>query len=122
MSYTFAGYVPNHRCALPCEDNTTFSDPSPEWFKALVDDDDLNTECKFYEFKSDSPIGGGCDADMFDKSKIVPCEHFVYDRSVFDETLVTEFDLVCSKKWKKGFIGNVFALYVLPCSLMSYSF
>ena len=106
MSYTFAGYVPKHRCSLTCEDNTTANDASPAWFVNMVEDN-LNTECKFYEFKAGSPIGGGCEADMFDKSKTVPCESYVYDRSIFDETLVSEFDLVCSQKWKKGFIGKI---------------
>jgi len=116
MSYTFAGYVPKHRCSLPCEDNTTANDASPAWFVNMVDDD-LNTECKFYEFKAGSPIGGGCEADMFDKSKTVPCESYVYDRSIFDETLVSEFDLVCSQKWKKGFIG---VMYMVGLFIGSY--
>ena len=105
MSYTFAGYVPPHRCSLPCEDNTTNTKQSPDWFQAVAEDD-LDTECKFYEFKSDARIGGGCEADMFVKSSMVSCENYVWDRSVFHETLVTEYNLVCSEKWKKGFIGS----------------
>ena len=105
MSYTFAGYVPPHRCVLPCEDNITNTQQSPDWFQAVAEED-LDKECKFYEFKNDSMIEGGCEADMFDKSNIVPCENYVWDRSIFHETLVTEFNLVCSQKWKKGFIGN----------------
>ena len=106
MSYTFAGYVPKHRCSLPCEDNTTRNDASMDWFEAM-DEADLNKECNSYALKSDSIIGGGCDVDMFNTSRIVPCESYVYDQSVFRETLVTEYDLVCSEKWKKGFIGNI---------------
>jgi len=116
MSYTFAGYAPPHRCVLPCEDNTTNTQQTPDWFQAVAEDD-LDKECKFYEFKNDSMIDGGCEADMFDKSNIVPCENYVWDRSVFHETLVTEFNLVCSQKWKKGFIG---VMYMIGLFIGSY--
>jgi len=116
MAYTFAGYVPKHRCALPCEDNTTRNDASMDWFEAIADTD-LKTECNSYAFKSDSIIGGGCDVDMFNTSRIVPCESYVYDQSVFRETLVTEYDLVCSEKWKKGLIG---VMYMIGLFIGSY--
>ena len=51
-------------------------------------------------------VAGGCQADMFNTSSLTHCNSFVFDRSVFQETLVTKFDLVCSDSWKKGFIGK----------------
>lgn len=35
------------------------------------------------------------------------CEEYEYVRDVFDETLVTEFDLVCEKAWLSSFTQTV---------------
>ena len=80
MSYTFAGYVPKHRCSLPCETNETRNNPSLDWFENVPKNDDLHSDCNFYQFKGDSSNSEGCRIDMFDTSKVVPCESFVYDR------------------------------------------
>ena len=53
----------------------------------------------------------------FDVSDVEDCSKFVYDRSVFRETLVTNFDLVCKDQWKKGFIGS---LYMVGLFIGSY--
>ena len=37
---------------------------------------------------------GFCQSDSFDNSTIMACESYVYDRSIFPETLTTSFDLV----------------------------
>ena len=39
----------------------------------------------------------GCDLGSFDLSSIIPCsDGYVYDRSVIKETVVSQFDLVCT--------------------------
>lgn len=35
-----------------------------------------------------------CDAESFDNKTIVACQSFVYDQSLFPETLTTKLDLV----------------------------
>ena len=108
MSYTFAGFVPSHRCHVPCLDNNTTDtmDLSHlDWYQNIDPDQEMESECQFYEY-----VGGeervGCEVDMFNRSTINSCSSHVYDKSVFQETLVTKFDLVCSDSWKKGFIGR----------------
>ena len=109
MSYTFAGFTPPHRCHLPCEeegsDYVKLEDTA--WYRAM-DTTSLNTQCQFYKYTplEDAGHDGGCHARMFNTSEMAPCTSYAYDRSVFQETLVTQFDLVCSEKWKKGFIGD----------------
>ena len=118
MSYTFSGYVPLHRCHIPCEDdlsNHTDLDLSDrEWYQQL-DTSDLDTQCQFYKYRGTS--SEGCREEDFDVSEIEDCADFVYDKSVFSQTLVTNFDLVCKDRWKKGFIGT---LYMVGLFIGSY--
>ena len=116
MSYTFAGYQPPFRCSIPCEDGNLSTSASisledRDWYQQL-DTDSINAQCEFYSYSPGHSDTGGCRADMFNESHVVQCNSYVYDRSIFTETLVTNFDLVCGEKWKKGFIGR-FKTYIL---------
>ena len=109
MSYTFAGFVPSHRCQVPCLDNNTRDtiDLSHlDWYQNIDPAQKLASDCQFYEYVGEEELGAGCEAEMFNSSSITSCSSYVYDKSVFQETLVTKFDLVCSDSWKKGFIGK----------------
>ena len=107
MSYTFAGFVPRHRCSVPCMDQNTTELSQLGWYQTIDPDNTLQTECEFYDYLGDTASGSECEADMFNTSSVTTCSSHVFDRSVFQETLVTKFDLVCSDSWKKGFIGGL---------------
>ena len=49
--------------------------------------------CQMYALK-DSQNLGSCDAESFNTSKTIECQSFVYDTSLFPETLTTKLDLV----------------------------
>ena len=105
MSYTFAGFVPDHRCHLPCLEDDDIGLDDKEWFKQL-DTDKLNTRCEFFQFQGSSlNTSEQCSSSMFSDNMTHQCQQYVYDRTIFSETLVTRFDLVCDQSWKKGFIG-----------------
>ena len=113
MSYTFAGFSPPHRCSLSCQEDTTVDLSNLTWYdslRSLHQDDDLQAGCQFYEYLGggeETVVADGCQAEMFNTSHLTHCRSFVFDRSVFQETLVTKFNLVCSDSWKKGFIGKL---------------
>lgn len=44
---------------------------------------------------------------------MVPCHQFIYDRSVFQETIITEWDLVCGRFQLSNIAQSVFMLGVL---------
>ena len=110
MSYTFAGFSPPHRCSLPCQDDTTVELANLTWYRSLLQqENNLLSDCQFYEYLGgeETEESEGCQADMFNTSHLTNCHSYVFDRSVFQETLVTKFELVCSDSWKKGFIGKL---------------
>ena len=112
MSYTFAGFSPPHRCSLPCQDDTTVDLANLSWYQTLQaphqDHNNLQADCQFYDYLGEETEAGSCQAEMFNNSHLTHCSSYVFDRSVFQETLVTKFGLVCADSWKKGFIGNEF--------------
>ena len=105
MSYTFAGYQPPFRCDISCEEKSEINLDNKTWYQKL-DTSKINPQCEFFKYNPPDSYEGGCQAEYFSESDVVPCRHFVYDQSIFEETLVTNFDLVCSDTWKKGFVGN----------------
>lgn len=107
MSYTFAGYQPPFRCDISCEEKSEINLDNKTWYQKL-DTSKINPQCEFFKYNPPDSYEGGCQAEYFSESDVVPCRHFVYDQSIFEETLVTNFDLVCSDTWKKGFVGTVY--------------
>jgi hypothetical protein len=101
LIHMFAAFAPRHRCFIPgCDDNSTFNDIDTIYKKFALPTDHKATDmfiaeesfdpCNMYE----STDPGSCSADSFDNSTSVPCESFVYDLSLFPETLTTKLDLV----------------------------
>ena len=54
-------------------------------------EDEMFDPCHMYQLIIQN---GTCLATTFDKSTIVDCDEFVYDTSIFTETLTTKLDLV----------------------------
>ena len=100
LLHLFTSYEVKHRCYVPnCdtpntlfkEDFINFSLPTNvqeakegELFLKAEKYDD----CKMYE-----ALDSGCNEGSFSNTTVI-CQEFVYDRSIFEETLATEFDLV----------------------------
>lgn len=41
------------------------------------------------------------------------CSSYAYDRSVFKETIISQWDLVCTKEWLKNLTQTIFMLGIL---------
>ena len=65
----------------------------------MFGNDEKFDPCQMYAINEgvkwkNSEAFGFCQSDSFDNSTIMACESYVYDRSIFPETLTTSFDLV----------------------------
>ena len=58
----------------------------------FVEDETYNP-CQMYALK-DTESTGSCRAESFDNTTTIDCQSFVYDTSLFPETLTTKLDLV----------------------------
>ncbi len=57
-------------------------------------------------FQAFQTSNGTCKASNFDNLTTVFCQDgYVYDDSVFSETVVSKWDLVCTEKYKAGLLG-----------------
>ena len=48
-----------------------------------------------------------CNSGLFDHDKISPCNEYIYENTYFDETLATNFNLVCDKESLVGLLGTI---------------
>ena len=65
----------------------------------MFGNDEKFDPCQMYAINEEvnwknSEAFGFCQSESFDNSTIMACESYVYDRSIFPETLTTSFDLV----------------------------
>jgi hypothetical protein len=52
-------------------------------------------------------LGRTCKASDFSPNLTVPCSKFIYDESIFEETLTTKLDLVCGNSYKIELLGTI---------------
>ena len=79
-------------------------------------EDESFDPCKMYLSNFTSVIQDikACSPLAFDNSTVVPCDKFVYDKSVFIATLTTELDLVCEDgDSKQRLLGSMMMLGLL---------
>ena len=127
----FAAFEPRHRCFIPNCDNEGTSNitnnihetfvqhalPKEYGSSEIFREDENFDPCRMYEFIN-HPTEPGCSQHSFDNSSVLRCDQFVYDDSVFTETLTTKFDLVCDQESKRRLLGTLMMLGLLIGSLI----
>ena len=121
--YMYSAFAPPHRCFVPvCDtfpDNSTYQEPWTRYAippgEEHVDGGEKLSQCSMYALKGGAK---GCLPESFDNTTTQPCEEYIYDRSIFEETLTTELDLVCNDEYKVHFIGTVMMIGLLVGSLL----
>ena len=100
LLHLFTSYEVKHRCFVPSCD-TDFTEYKADFTKFALP---MNVEDakkgelflqaeKYDDCEMFESLDSGCTKESF-TNETVPCQEFVYDRSVFEETLASQFNLV----------------------------
>ncbi|XP_060580502.1 organic cation transporter protein-like isoform X2 [Ruditapes philippinarum] len=95
--------VPEHRCAIPGYDNDTYKVQGDEhqslidlFIPPSTDADTVYDKCEMFHYKNESAAEAWMN-ETNGRTKI-PCNSWVYDKTVFTSTFVSQVDLVCDKQ------------------------
>lgn len=117
LLHLFTAYTPNHRCAVPdCDDlNSTFIEPHLNFSLPFNDlsQDFLKKATEYSQCQMFKSIGDTCGEESFDKAETIKCADYVYDKTMFQTTFVTELDLVCDEADKTKFLGSILMVGVM---------
>merc|ERR1719187_596604 len=98
VANAFLGYTAPQRCLVPgCDDPSgggPYEAPHTD-FTIPTDAEGHLSECLMHVH---TPLSVACNASAF-SSDNVTCPSHVYDRSLFAETTISEFDISCDKAW-----------------------
>ncbi|KAL3881602.1 hypothetical protein ACJMK2_028020 [Sinanodonta woodiana] len=98
MSPIFILAVPDHRCALPDLSNDTYAIQNEEHEQLVNKYIPMTTDYTgAASYSSCTIYDRSVNSTGMNISKEVPCSKWVYDMSVFQDTVVTEINLVCEK-------------------------
>ncbi|GIY28981.1 hypothetical protein CDAR_79151 [Caerostris darwini] len=105
---------PKHRCHVPiCDTNKTQYNEDFVNFAIPNITDSFGSSpnpCERYEiFKGEDY----CGPNSFNVNKTVECEEYVWDHSEFENTVLSEFNIVCKKSWNGAASGSIFMFGVL---------
>lgn len=113
---------PDFRCILPFENDTSSttyqSFPPNLWILAYPFDGDKKTwqTCEYYNLPYTEEYLNGSLVEQNNGSK--QCEHFVYDKTLYMNSAVTEWNLVCSRSLLGATSDSIFMLGVLLGSII----
>lgn len=111
LSYVFNSAVPKHRCYIDGCDNasSTYAEAYNN-FTIPYENGKLGA-CSQFDFVS--PSNDSCQPSSFETTGSHQCDRWVYDRSVYHSTVVTEWDLTCDKKEQAPLSGMVWMAGVI---------
>nr|XP_040037474.1 solute carrier family 22 member 4-like isoform X1 [Gasterosteus aculeatus aculeatus]XP_040037475.1 solute carrier family 22 member 4-like isoform X1 [Gasterosteus aculeatus aculeatus]XP_040037476.1 solute carrier family 22 member 4-like isoform X1 [Gasterosteus aculeatus aculeatus]XP_040037477.1 solute carrier family 22 member 4-like isoform X1 [Gasterosteus aculeatus aculeatus] len=123
FTLVFLTDLPSHHCAVPDVNLTE------DWLTAVIPRQVVNGEqqlspCSRFRLDvvrnlSARGLVPGRDVNLSDLQQETCVDGWSYSRDVYDATVVSEFDLVCSDQWKLTFISTVFFVGVFLGSFVS---
>ncbi|XP_067347459.1 solute carrier family 22 member 4-like [Channa argus] len=123
FTLVFLTDIPGHRCSVPDVNLTE------DWREAIIPVTVVNgkqelSRCSRYRMdvvRNLSALGfvPGRDVNLTDLEQESCVDGWSYSRDIYQSTVVSEFDLVCSDQWKQPFTSTVFFLGVLVGSFFS---
>uniref|UniRef100_A0A8C3WZQ4 Solute carrier family 22 member 12 n=1 Tax=Catagonus wagneri TaxID=51154 RepID=A0A8C3WZQ4_9CETA len=122
MVENFLAAVPSHRCWAPLLDNSSAQasvpgDPSPEALLAVSIPPGPNhrpDQCRRFREPQWQLLDPNATATNLSEAATEPCvDGWVYDRSTFTSTIVTEWDLVCDSQALKPMAQSIYLAGIL---------
>ncbi|XP_070699655.1 organic cation/carnitine transporter 2-like [Pempheris klunzingeri] len=123
FTLVFLTDTPNHHCAVPDVNLTE------DWLKAIipikvVSGKQEQSRCSRYRLdvvRNLSARGSipGRDVNLTDLEQEACVDGWSYSREIYQSTIVSEFDLVCSEQWKLPFTSTIFFVGVFFGSFFS---
>ncbi|XP_077596650.1 solute carrier family 22 member 4-like [Stigmatopora nigra] len=117
FALVFLSDTPIHHCRIPDVNLTE------DWRTAvipvrLVDGKEVRSSCSRYRLDvvqnlSDQGYHPKQDVNLTDLEEEICKDGWIYNKDVYQSTIVTEFDLVCDNQWKKPFTTTVFFVGIL---------
>uniref|UniRef100_A0AAY4CD91 Major facilitator superfamily (MFS) profile domain-containing protein n=1 Tax=Denticeps clupeoides TaxID=299321 RepID=A0AAY4CD91_9TELE len=123
FSVIFLADIPEHHCQIP---DVNLSET---WMAAaipthLVHGEPQKSRCSRYKISvirnySNEGFTPGREVNLTDIEEEPCMQGWMYSQAIYQSTLVSEFDLVCSQQWKQPFTSSVYFLGVLCGSFFS---
>ncbi|XP_074466702.1 organic cation/carnitine transporter 2-like [Sebastes fasciatus] len=123
FSVVFLTDIPGHHCLVP-EVNLT-----QDWRNATIPREEVDgkqelSRCSRYRLDvvrnlSAQGLIPGRDVNLTDLEQEGCVDGWIYSKDIYQSTIVSEFDLVCSDQWKQPFTSTVFFVGVLVGSFLS---
>ncbi|XP_048512987.1 organic cation transporter protein-like [Athalia rosae] len=122
MSGVFLAAQPSFRCLSPGEnpENATFDLPPNISAAAFPWDNDTESwsKCEMYDLDiqdqtedvrpSLSPTG----------APVVKCDSFLYDKSIFKNTITSEFNLICNRAWLRALADSLLVVGMMAGAMV----
>ncbi|ESO84003.1 hypothetical protein LOTGIDRAFT_107933 [Lottia gigantea] len=111
--------IPKHRCKLPAEFNDTSYYPEDESVHYMINisiptENEEYSKCYWYGLNLSNPTT----SQIQNASKRTKCNQWIYDTSVFTNTIVSEFNLVCDKAIYRSHANMVLLVGFMVSSLV----